>query len=171
MFKLIFELKQITDAKLRLQLHWGFRVVFLVLLFLVISSSLATAEERAVFAPIPVILIALFAIIGLYQESWTFDKANGLITNRHGLIFLNKKTKFQAEEVDRLEIQEFRKGSIKGQEKTKRFFQKDLLRFSLVMSDSSRKDIEITEAKNKTALHRKAASIADFMEMSYKSEV
>lgn len=170
MLKLNFILKEQSDDTLALKLHWGFRIVFAVLAAIILASQLVTASEDG-GAYISIVLIAVFALIALYNESWYFDRHSGVVRHLHGLVMLSATRTFSAEEIEGVEVKAFRKGSVSGkQDEKRRFFQRDLLTLSLLLSSGDKKDIEITEEKNKTALQRKAAAISDFMEISYHSE-
>ncbi|MCF7915941.1 MAG: hypothetical protein K9L66_12305 [Spirochaetaceae bacterium] len=132
-------------------------------------------------ALIPTILIVVFAGIALYNESWYFHRQNGFVQHRHGLLFLAARKNYSASEIESLVVKAFRTGSVPIQQSSsgpsspeqrgkRRFFQKDLLTLSLVFSSGEKKDIEITENKNKAALQSKAAEISDFMGIPYHSE-
>jgi uncharacterized membrane protein len=171
MLKLTFMLKETNDDTLALKLYWGFRIVFAVLAAVILASHLATVSAEG-GAFISIVMIAAFTLIALYNESWYFDRHNGIVQHLHGLLMLSATSTFATEEIEGVEVQAFRKGSVSGtQNEKRRFFQRDLLTLSLVFTSGDKKDIEITEAKNKAALQRKAAAISDFMEISYHSEV
>jgi len=186
MCKLIFILRKIDDNTLALKLHWGFRLVFGLLAVIILSSMLVTSSEEG-GSLVMVVLIALFVLIALYNESWYFSlpegdtdrestpggsKPKGLVRHFHGLVMLAAHSSFSIEDIESIEVKAFRKGSVPGAEsEKKRFFQRDLLTLSLIFTKGGKKDIEITEAKNKTALQRKAAAISDFTGISYHSEV
>ncbi|HDQ14647.1 MAG TPA: hypothetical protein ENN41_07530 [Sediminispirochaeta sp.] len=173
MFKLVFELKQTSENVLKLRLHWGFRLVFLVLLGIVVASVFVGRAEGTSFRLVPAVLVLIFVLLGLYQEQWIFNRDTGTISHDHGLLPISKTRMYKRETVDHIEISSFRKGEapMSAQKGQKKFFQKDLLRLSLVLGDAGRKDIEISEEKNKATLERRAASIADFMNLSYHSEL
>ncbi|MGC9311428.1 MAG: hypothetical protein ACP5IA_01950 [Sediminispirochaetaceae bacterium] len=174
MLKLTFYLKQVNEDELALRLFWGFRAVFLVLFALVVGSVLVedgTAGGAAAgVSPLAVILLIVFALIAVYDERWTFIRSEGRVVHAHGILVIHKRTSYAVSEISGLEVTKFRKGSVGGEEK-RRFFQRDLLRFSVIFAETGYKDIEITEARNKTDLQGKAAAIADFMNLSYHSEV
>ena len=128
----------------------------------------------------------MFVLIALYNESWVFTKdadnartpdstdrtTPATIRHFHGLVFLAAQKKYSSEDLESVEVKAFRKGSVSdAQTEKKRFFQRDLLSLCLIFIAGGRKDIEITEIKNKTALQRKAASISDFLDIPYHSEV
>ncbi|MFW5711702.1 MAG: hypothetical protein ACOCZA_07120 [Spirochaetota bacterium] len=170
MLNLTFAVKEIDTDTLALKLHNGFRIVFGVLAVIILSSLIVTASDQG-GGLLPIILVVVFTLIALYNESWYFHKSDGVIKHLHGLVMLSASTTFAAEDVESVEVKSFRKGSVSSQPgQKKRFFQRDLLTLSLIFSEGGKKDIEITEAKNKTALQRKAAAISDFMNISYHSE-
>lgn len=170
MLKLTFRLKEIDKNTMALKLHWGFRLVFALLTLIVLFGLLVTASDNG-GSQVPILLIVVFTLIALYNESWYFDKSGGVVRHLHGLVALSATTTFAAEDIESVEVKSFRKGSAStSREEQKRFFQRDLLTLSLTFSNGDKKDIEITEAKNKTALQRKAAAISDFMNISYHSE-
>lgn len=118
--------------------------------------------------------MALFVIIMLYEESWIFDRRKGQVFHFHGILPLKKSRVISFEEIEALSVSAFRKGSVGesvGSGEKKRFFQRDLIRFSLVLRDSSRRDIEITEAKHGDTLRQRTATIAEFMNISFLSEI
>ncbi len=199
MLKLTFILKEIDENTLALRLHWGFRVVFALLSVVIFASMIVTSAQEG-GEIISTLLIAVFVLIALYNESWYFTKSGGgdrtygtgdgpgvqnskastgpdtnppiMVRHFHGLVFLSAQKKYSAQDLESVEVKAFRKGSVSGaQTEKKRFFQRDLLSLCLIFSTGERKDIEITENKNKTALQRKAASISDFMDIPYHSEV
>jgi len=174
MLKLTFYMKQVGENELSLKLFWGFRAVFLVLFALVAGSifveDATAAGPVAGVSPLALILLVVFALIAVYDERWTFIRSEGRVVHAHGILALHKRTSYSASEISRLEVTEFRKGSVGGEEK-RRFFQRDLLRLSIIFTEDGYKDIEITESKNKADLQGKAAAIADFMSLNYHSEV
>ena len=151
-----------------LRLHWGFRIVFGLLAALLTGSILVT--PGAGVGLLPSFLILLFLVIMLYEEAWDFNRREGTVVHSHGIILLKRRRFFPREKIASLNVSAFRKGSIGGEEK-KRFFQKDLVRFSLLFEDSGRKDIEITEARHGAGLQRRAAVLAEFMRIPYSSEL
>ncbi|SRR6056297_2772908 len=170
MLKLTFVVKEIDTDTLALKLHNGFRIVFGILAVIILSSLVVTASNDG-GELLPGVLIVVFTLIALYNESWYFHKSDGEVKHLHGLVLLSATTTFAAKEIESVEVKSFRKGSVAPQpSEKKRFFQRDLLTLSLIFSSGGKKDIEITEAKNKTALQRKAAAISDFMNISYHSE-
>lgn len=174
MLKLTFYLKQVSEDELSLRLFWGFRAVFLVLFAMVAGSILVEDGTAGVAAagvsPLAVILLIVFALIAVYDERWTFLRSEGRVVHAHGILAIHKRTSYAVSEISGLEVTKFRKGSVGGEEK-RRFFQRDLLRFSVIFTEAGYKDIEITEARNKADLQGKAAAIADFMNLNYHSEV
>ncbi len=174
MLKLTFFLKQVSEDEISLRLFWGFRAVFLVLFALVAGSILVedgTAGGGASGAsPLAIIFLIVFALIAVYDERWTFNRSEGRVVHAHGILAVHRRTSYGVTEISRLEVTEFRKGSV-GEEEKRRFFQRDLLRLSIIFTEAGYKDIEITEAKNKTDLQGKAAAIADFMNLKYHSAV
>ncbi|MFO7729272.1 MAG: hypothetical protein R6V86_00760 [Spirochaetia bacterium] len=180
MFKLTFIIKKIEDHTLALKLHWGFRAAF-VFFAAIIFASMQVSTSQQGGGLLPTILIMLFAGIALYNESWYFHKQDGLVEHRHGLLLIAARKNYSASEIESLEVKAFRTGSVpsdqsdsgrrENQREKRRFFQKDLLTLSLVFSSGEKKDIEITEKKNKAALQSKAAEISDFMGIPYHSEV
>ncbi len=170
MLKLTFRLKEIDLDTLALKLHWGFRLVFTLLAAIVLAGLLVTNSEDGT-ALFPIVLIVVFILIALYNESWYFNKSGGVIRHLHGLVGLSANTTFSINNIESVEVKSFRKGSASETLKEKKsFFQRDLLTLSLMFSSGDKKVIEITEAKNKAALQRKAAAISDFMNISYHSE-
>jgi len=171
MLKLTFYMKQVSEDVLVLRLFWGFRIVFLLLFALIAGSMYIPGDvSSAGSSPLAVILLILFAGIAVYDEKWLFNKPEGIVTHIHGIVILGRKTTFAVHDISHIEVSEFRKGSIGGEDK-KRAFQRDLLRLSIVLSESGSKDIEITEKKNLADLRSKAAAIAGFMNLNYHSKV
>ena len=170
MLKLTFHLKKSSDTVMELRLSWGFRFVFLVLFALIVGSIYIQVQDGAAesISLFSYILLGAFSLAAVYDERWIFDCHRGVVVQAHGLLFLHKRSEYRSEEISHLEITEFRKGSIREDEK-RRFFQRDLLRLSLVLKEAGFKDIEITEKKNMAALQSKAATLADFMNFSYHS--
>ena len=190
MFKLTFIVKKINGHTLALKLHRGFRVAFVAFAAIIFASVQVSASQQG-GGLMPTILIVLFALIALYNESWYFNKQNGSVEHRHGLLLFATRKTYTASDIESLEVKAFRKGSVPGSQsesprgdseqedsgqgfsgrgEKKRFFQKDLLTLSLVFSSGEKKDIEIIEHKNKAALQSKAAEISDFMGIPYHSE-
>ncbi|MDZ7792700.1 MAG: hypothetical protein U5P10_03135 [Spirochaetia bacterium] len=181
MFKLTFAIKELDGQTLALKLHWGFRAAFAVFAAIIFASmQVSTSQEGG--GLVPTILIVVFAGIALYNESWYFHKHDGLVEHRHGLLLIAVRKNYSVSDIESLEVKAFRTGSVpvgqrdsqqegSGQIKKRRFFQKDLLTLSLVFNSGEKKDIEITENKNRAALQSKAAEISDFMGIPYHSEV
>lgn len=191
MFKLTFVIKKLDENTLALKLHWAFRAAFAVFAAIIFASMQVSSSQQG-GGVVPTILIVVFALIALYNESWSFYKQEGLVEHRHGLLLFAARKNYSASETESLEVKAFRTGSVplsqsssgqglskqsssnqsdSGQRGKRRFFQKDLLTLSLVFSSGEKKDIEITENKNKAALQSKAAEISDFMGIPYHSEV
>lgn len=170
MLKLTFRLKELGKDTLALKLHWGFRLVFTLLAAIVLAGLLVTSSDDGA-ALFPIVLIAVFILIALYNESWSFNRSSGVIRHLHGLVALSATSTFSINNVESVEVKSFRKGSASDKlDEKKSFFQRDLLTLSLMFSSGDKKVIEITEAKNKATLQRKAAAISDFMNISYHSE-
>jgi hypothetical protein len=175
MFNLTFVIKQLDGHTLALKLHWGFRAAFAVFAAIIFTSMQVSTSQRG-GGLVPTILIVVFAGIALYNESWYFHMHEGLVEHRHGLLLIAARKNYSASNIESLEVKAFRTGSVpagrgdSGQRGKRRFFQKDLLTLSLVFRSGEKKDIEITENKNKAALQSKAAEISDFMGIPYHSE-
>ncbi|HKK65154.1 MAG TPA: hypothetical protein VJ967_04800 [Clostridia bacterium] len=176
MFKLTFAIKELDGQTLALKLHWGFRAAFAVFAA-IIFASMQVSTSQGGGGVVPTILIVVFTGIALYNESWYFYKNEGSVQHRHGLLLFAARKNYSASDIESLEVKAFRTGSVpvgqgsSGQRGKRRFFQKDLLTLSLVFNSGEKKDIEITENKNKAALQSKAAEISDFMGIPYHSEV
>jgi hypothetical protein len=165
---LSFILKKKGDDELSLRLPWGFRAVFAFLAALLLGSIIVAEDGQPGF--LSPLLILLFLTISLYEESWVFDRRAGLVRHLHGLLPLKKCNITPVEDIEALAVRAFRTGSIAAVEK-KRFFQRDLVKLSLVLRDSSCRDIEIIEAKHDHALRQRAESIARFMDISCSLEL
>lgn len=190
MFKLTFIIKKNDGHRLALKLHWGFRAVFTAFAAIIFASMQVSTSQRG-GGLVPTILIVLFALIALYNESWYFYKQDGLVVHRHGLLLFALRKIYSASDIESLEVKAFRTGSVpvdrfdsqrgeneqensrqgfSGRREKRRFFQKNLLTLRLVFRSGEKKDIEITEHKNKAALQSKAAEISDFMGIPYHSD-
>ena len=160
-----FFLKRTSDDTISLKLRHGFRILFALLWLVILGTVLVSGGGKV--SPVAPVLLFLFGLILLYEESWVFNRTEGTIYHFHGLVFLKRTRIFHRDDVDALVVSSFRKGSISAGEEKRRFFQKDLIRFSLFFRDGVKKDIEITEAKHEADLQQKATEIANFMNISY----
>ncbi len=161
-----FILKKTSDDTISLKLRHGFRFLFALLWLVILGTVLVSGGGKV--SPVAPVLLFLFGLILLYEESWVFNRSEGTIFHFHGFVFLKRTRVFKKDDVDALVVSSFRKGSINAGEERRRFFQKDLIRFSLIFRDGVKKDIEITEAKHDADLQQKAIGIADFMNITYR---
>ena len=60
---------------------------------------------------LPVIIAAACAVAAFYEESWTFDRKNRIITSKYGLLFLHSKKILSFAEVENIEFSCFLRGA------------------------------------------------------------
>ncbi len=82
-----------------------FRVLFLIVAAVMISGMVISVidDNKGSFI-LPCIIAAICIIAAFYEESWTFDKKDCVITRKTGLLFFHKMKKIPFKEIDALEL-------------------------------------------------------------------
>ena len=98
----MFDLKilKANETVLVLSTPCNGRIIFFGIAFFL--GLMMALDARLSFVPVMLVLIALLA--GLYTEKWLFDLDRQLVVHTEGLLFLNKKKTFPFRSVVRIEL-------------------------------------------------------------------
>jgi len=116
----------------------------------------------------PYIFIGVCALLGSYNESWTFDKSQNMVEQRLGLLFLFKKKKIPLSNLKGLSMSRFAKGSqLKSgpepaHQKKYKYPPKEYFKLSLVLNDDEYQAVEIIQGREMETFKRKAEKVAQF---------
>ncbi|MFO7849229.1 MAG: hypothetical protein R6V67_04635 [Spirochaetia bacterium] len=164
--KLSFKLRRTEEGLITLKLNFHFRAVFL-LFFLIVALGAYTvgAFESLASSIFPSILLILFLLVFLYEESWYFALSEGRIIHAHGLLPFKRYYVFPLDSIKKIEISRFRKGSSHEGSPSgeRRFFQRDFTRLTLVLNTGERHDIRLEDDKSRSELLRQGREIAQFL--------
>ena len=152
-------------------------------------AALAAIVAGALFAvpgsPAPAAwaILALLALAGLYEESWSFEPAGRRIAHRAGLLVAARSISIPFDEVERFRLVPHVRGTIPGSEdervrnaaalaagdaydssRRRSFVKKPYVSLVLDRADGSRYLIDRMGARRAPRLRRDAASIASLCE-------
>ena len=153
-----------------------FRLMFLIIVAVMISGiavSITDGGETGFTIQLVIAAVCIFA--ALYEESWTFNRAEKLIYRKTGLTFINRKKTIAFTEVENLELMAVIRGGrqVSGREytpytdkpensgrraKAVKYYQE--LKLNLISGMSV--TIECFEGYNTDSLSRKAGILSDF---------
>lgn len=141
-----------------------YRVINLLFAFFLLTGAyLYSNEDWFSWFSFPVIISLILLLAGLYLDSWSFDRKNGLVTSKLGLIGFNKKRVYQLDEIECFSIAHFSKGYQKDREEGKRKRSTEIMIFSVLFLSGESRDIEvIREAKSGGMTERYAQMIAEY---------
>ncbi len=171
--KLSFKMRRAGEGLLTLKLAPFFRVVFFLFSLIVAYGSYTVgAFESPGSSIFPGIVLSLFILVFLYEESWYFALSEGRVVHAHGLLPLKRRYVFPLEAIKKIEISRFRKGSIGDGSpvEERRFFQKDFTRLTLVLNSGERHDIRLEDDKSRSELLAQGREIAGFLGLPISTE-
>ncbi len=184
MFNFNLVAKKKTDELLVLTMTIGFRVMFFAIA-LFIAIGLYSVQTVAV---VPVIILFVSCLAGLYNEAWYFNKKSGIVEHRFGLLFLFKRKTYALADIGRVEVRSFTRGSLTSsmssrekelsepEEEPKSVdpspFKRggrmvpplQLSELNLRLQDRQTVNIEMTKARNTDQFYKKAELLALFLE-------
>lgn len=146
-------------------------ICLLYFLFFSWQITLHLYEGMKINMMIIPICLEILAIIGLlYKEEWVFDKHNKVIINYFGVRpFLSVK-KINLDDVSRVEITHFVKGSFNNDEtlKKKNRVYRSQVAFSIIKKNDEKIDVEIIDEKKSGGYTEIAAlKVSSYLDVSY----
>jgi hypothetical protein len=130
-------------------IQYGYRLLYAIFCLLMIAGFIVTLadEEFSGSLLIPALLF-LLGLIGVgYRECWIFDPDSKEVRSILGWAFLVKREIISFSSIEKLEISHFIRGYMEttsqGKAVRPRGRNKAMVVFSLLLKDSSRRDIEI----------------------------
>ncbi|WP_320129467.1 hypothetical protein [uncultured Sphaerochaeta sp.] len=95
------------------------------------------------------VVMALLAALGaLYRDSWSFDSEQKTISSFYGFGFIGKKAEYSFDEIERIELTHFVRGSVDKDAKPTKRRLKAMVVLSLRFENDSVKDLEIIQEKS-----------------------
>lgn len=184
MFNFNLVAKKKTDELLVLTMTIGFRVMFFAIA-LFVAIGLYSVQTVAV---VPVIILVVSCLAGLYNEAWYFNKNSGIVEHRFGLLFLFKRKTYSLDNIGQVEVRSFARGSLtssmSGSAKNQSeeggdshsvdpsLFKRGgrmlapmhLSELNLRLQDQQTVNIEMTKSRNTDHFYKKAELLALFLE-------
>lgn len=114
MIDLTFQIKKNADGVVVLEFGIAFRILFAALA-LILGFGIASSGS---VTPLPAGFFAILLLGSLYLERWEFDPTSGTVTSRHGLVFLNRRKRWNFTDVESVEYTHYRVGSVPGSPQT-----------------------------------------------------
>lgn len=120
------------------------------------------------------LFLEILALIGmLHVDEWIFDKSEGLITYRIGILPFVKKKTILLKSVKKIELSHFVKGSYLNDEslKKKNKVYRSQVALSLVLDNDDKVDIEIIdEKKSGGRTESQALRICDYLDLPFTQD-
>jgi hypothetical protein len=154
-------LRKKGNSSIVLTLSVWFRVLFLAIIgvFLIgMGASGTSVQEIGIF---PSLFLLVCCLSLLYEETWIFDRKEGTVTRRFGLLILNTKKTFRKSEIERFCLSSFVRGAQANLGEKKSFFQREMLRLSFITGEEMT-DIEIQSSRRKKRMEENGRVIAEF---------
>lgn len=135
------------------------------ILFLFTAAVGSTFIIDPEFALLPILILTILLLSSLYKESWTFDGSKQEVIYGFGFIFFYRKTIIPFEQIEKLQITTFIKGSLTakpGQDEPKKMkiFRNDYYKLSLINETYGEMTINTVKGRDKTFLYEYSAEIA-----------
>jgi hypothetical protein len=109
-------LRKAGEGRLVYAIPAWYRAVMGVIAALVLASLFIAGGMPGV---VGWVVIALVCFGALYEERWTFDRAEASVTHRAGMVFWARKTCITTESIATFRLSPFIRGSIPGSESEK----------------------------------------------------
>jgi predicted transcriptional regulator len=104
------------------------------------------------------LLMALLSLLGaLYRDSWFFNSTQQVITSFYGFAFLGKRLEYRFDDIERIELTHFVRGSEDKDAKPNRKRLKAMVVLSLRLDEDTVKDLEIIQEKSSGGRTERAA--------------
>lgn len=150
-----------------LTLPAGFRIAFGGIALIIFATMLFLAETSTLGFVIAVIC----ALAALYDEKWSFDRAESLVRHRIGLIKVSKTTSFALGDLEEFALIGYKPEP----EPSSGFMQRrmatsGLVCFAFRSTDSGQHTIELRKNKDNQTLLENARRIADFCGKPLRSD-
>jgi hypothetical protein len=95
------------------------------------------------------VLLAFLSLLGaLYRDSWYFDTERRTVTSFFGFAFLGKRCEYRFDEIERIELTHFVRGSLDKDAKPTKRRLKAMVILSLRLDEETVKDLEIIPEKS-----------------------
>ncbi|MGI6437760.1 MAG: hypothetical protein ACOX0D_06975 [Sphaerochaeta sp.] len=147
------------------------RMVFLLItLFLLWGLVLNIGEGVSIRSMIHIVLLLIVTTIGvLYRDGWTFDVGNRTIRSWWGIGPWVKRESFRFDEVVRLDLAHFIKGSASDGKILPKRRQKAVVVFSIILTDERQKTVQVIPERSSSGRIEAAFDrIAIFTELPAK---
>jgi len=112
LLKLNLVLRRKSDNEMIFSPAPWFRFLFLFLAIVIIIGIITiSTEEVSGSLIIPIIIGIICLAASLYEESWSFDIENQIVSSRIGLILLNRKSSYSFTDIENLQLSLFLRGA------------------------------------------------------------
>lgn len=145
-------------------------VFLLITLFLSWGLILNIKEGVSIRSMIHIIVLLVFTIIGvLYRDGWSFDVADRTITSWWGIGPWVKRESFSFDEVVRLDLSHFIRGSNQDGKILPKRRQKAMVVFSIILTEERQKTVQVIPERSSSGRIEAAFDrIAIFTELPAK---
>ena len=173
MFKLSLMLQRNNDDELLLRLPIGFRLMFAVIVTFLLGSMIGTGGVSAG----SIILTVLSILAGLYKEQWRFNREEGAIEHRSGLLFPYITRQFSFDDIDHFVLSRSKsyrpavaRGHRDGFNQTAGSQRRgtSMTSFGLITKEGKARTIEIRKSRNTETMEGNVQEISSFCEIPVK---
>ena len=157
MFRLNLVLRTQDEDTLLLVLPGRFRIMFAVIAAITIASMITIGEISTFPAVIAVVCLA----VCLYEERWVFDRQNGIVRHRVGLLVAAKNSSFALDAIEEFRLVGYRSEPDGGSSfMRRRVAMGSLVVFALGTSDGKQHTIELRKNRYNRELLENAQAVA-----------
>jgi hypothetical protein len=156
------------DGSALYQFNFAHRLLYLVFSLLLVVGFLF--EVKSTTITLSFIVPAVLFLLGLfgfgYQERWLFDPNSKIVEYTIGWFFINRKERFNSDDIESFELSHFIKGFESAALAPARFKRgnRKMVVFSINFHDNTKKDIEIIGKRTSSGMTEKSAQlIAELM--------
>lgn len=155
------------DSTIIYTLKRSIRGVFLLItLFLSWGLILSIGEGISIRSMIHIVVLLVFTTVGvLYRDGWSFDVAGGTIASWWGIGPWVKRESFRFDEVVRLDLSHFIRGSSQDGKILPKRRQKAMVVFSIILTEERQKTVQVIPERSSSgrteAAFNRIATVTD----------
>ena len=154
-------LRKKGDSSIVLTLSVWFRVLFLAIIGVFLTGMGASGTDVRDIGVLPSLFLLVCCLSLLYEETWIFDRKEGTVTRRFGLLVLNRKRIFRISEIGSFGLTSFVRGAQANPGEKKSFFQREMLRLWFSTGEEMT-DIEIQSGRRRKRMEENGRILAEF---------
>lgn len=164
-----FTVRASRDAEGFVRVRYGIALWYRLAAAGIFFTVLATVIAAGGTGPLGYIALAIAAAAAAWNESWVFDTGRRLVSGGAGLTGFQRPLIVSFDEIDEIEIVEFRRGSFSGIESDNNPLGAQA-RLVLALKESPSVALNGVSLKNKSSLQRDALLLSELTGLIIKSK-